>query len=284
MSTASQIIEKIMKDPAGLSLLVVHAHPDDETLATGPLIAGLADSGAHIDVLMCTRGERGEVVPGVLPAGLTPAQLIVQRERELETACDLLGVRKQYFLGASPFRAPAHQGRHYEDSGMEWVTPTLAGPAADASENSLTSSSKNEEIHDLLNGLHQGTGFGGANHNWSAVISYDDGGGYGHPDHVRAHLIAAAAAKKAGLPFVQIVSNDDAITTTDSSTASWYSRDDVRTRDVVIEALRAYRTQLSVLGTASDGTESAEATDDLHIRHVGGQRQEIPQRIGLIPG
>ncbi|MCT3012267.1 hypothetical protein EFN05_09575, partial [Propionibacterium freudenreichii] len=61
-----------------------------------------------------------------------------------------------------------------------------------------------------------------------------------------------------------------------------FAPDDVRPRDVVVEALRAYRTQLQVLGTTADGTESADEKNDLHIRHVGGQRQEIPTRVGLI--
>ncbi|SBN59049.1 1D-myo-inositol 2-acetamido-2-deoxy-alpha-D-glucopyranoside deacetylase (Precursor) [Propionibacterium freudenreichii] len=270
MSTAAEIIDQIMNKPAGLSLLVVHAHPDDETLETGPLIAGLTDSGARVDLLTCTRGERGEVVPGVLPAGITQDQLVAQRERELEAACDLLGVRKQYFLGEAPFRAPAQQGRHYLDSGMVWVTPTQARPAPDASPISLTKSPKKEEIEDLITGLRQ--------REWSAVVSYDDAGSYGHPDHLRTHQVVSAAAKNVGIPCIQIVSDP----TAEVPGAAWFAPDDVRSRDVVVEALRAYRTQLQVLGTTADGTESADEKNDLHIRHVGGQRQEIPTRVGLI--
>lgn len=254
---------RLLARPQGRAVLFVHAHPDDDTLSTGPLIAWLARHGAEVDLLTCCRGERGEIVPGVLPPGVGGDELVAARERELDGACTELGVRRHWFLGDPPWRAPGRAVRRYEDSGMRWVTPTVAGPADDAGDLSLTRSLVGEELADVRAGLEQVAP--------DVVLSYDDGGGYGHPDHVRVHLLVAKATAALGLPFVQIVSNDD-VPGTDSSAAQWFEPDDPVVTQAVVAALRHYRTQLTVID--EDG--------DARIRHVGGQRQEIPRRVGLI--
>lgn len=259
---AGSMIDRILAHPQGLAMLVVHAHPDDDTLSTGPLLAWLARHGADVELLTCCRGECGEIVPGVLPEGAGPQELVRAREGELEAACRALGVERHWFLGQSPWRVPGGADRHYEDSGMRWVTPTVAGPASDAGDLSLSLSSLDEEPADVLAGLSQVTP--------DVVLSYDDGGGYGHPDHVRVHQFVQRATASRGLPFVQIVSNDD-VPGTDATGARWFDSDDPAVADAVLAALRCYRTQLTVVG---EGT-------DPHIRHVGGQRQEIPRRVGL---
>ena len=134
---------------------------------------------------------------------------------------------------------------------MRWVTPTVAGPAEDAGELSLSRSPIEEELADLLAGLDRTTP--------DVVLSYDDGGGYGHPDHVLAHQLSRAVATALGLPFWEIVSAP--------KDAEAQSEDEVETHDITPwldrkrASLRAYATQLTV-----DGDE---------IVHVGGQRQAI---------
>ena len=94
-----------------MRIAFIHAHPDDETLATGALIAWLVASGHEVSLLTATRGERGEVVPGPLShlAG-TPA-LETHREGELAGALRVLGVARHAFLGDPP----AGPGRRYRD-------------------------------------------------------------------------------------------------------------------------------------------------------------------------
>ncbi|MFZ2623948.1 MAG: PIG-L family deacetylase [Propionibacterium sp.] len=262
-AAADALVERVLASPRGLSVLVVHAHPDDDTLSTGPLLAWLARHGADVGLVTCCRGERGEIVPGALPEGAGDHELVEAREGELDAACRALGVRRHWFLGKSPWRVPGRAERHYEDSGMRWVTPTVAGPAEDAGELSLSRSPIEEELADLLAGLDRTTP--------DVVLSYDDGGGYGHPDHVRVHQVVQRAAAARDLPFVQVVSNDD-VPGAVTSGARWFGTDEPAVADAVLTALHCYRTQLTVVGGDADP----------HIRHVGGQRQEIPRRVGLV--
>jgi len=259
------MIGRIIDTPAGLRVLLVHAHPDDDTLSTGPLAAWVSSRGGCVDLVTCTRGERGEVVAGVLPETITPAELTAVRERELDAACAQLGVRHRWFLGTTPWREAGSADHRYEDSGMRWVTPTLAGPAGDAGEHALTVAPLAREVADLRAGL--------TSRDYDVVVSYDDGGGYGHPDHVRCHRIAALACEQAGVPFVQVLSQEDASDAGDVAAAGWLDVTDPQLEARVIAALRCFRTQLTVVGSGADQ----------HIRHVGGQRQEIPRRVGLLP-
>ena len=89
----------------GARPLFVHAHPDDETLQTGALLARLASRGVETIVVTCTRGEQGEIVPGTAPADLDPAGLVKVRERELAAAVETLGVAQHMFLGAPVARS-----------------------------------------------------------------------------------------------------------------------------------------------------------------------------------
>ncbi|WP_316670287.1 PIG-L family deacetylase [uncultured Propionibacterium sp.] len=254
-------IERLIHDPTGMRVLLVHAHPDDDTLSTGPLAAWVASSGGSVELVTCTRGERGEVVAGVLPEGVTPAELTAVREAELTAACAELGITDRWFLGSAPWREAGLDDCRYEDSGMRWVTPTLAGPAHDAGGGSLTMAPLAQEIADLRAGM--------AGRGYDVLVSYDDDGGYGHPDHVRCHQIAALACEQTGTPFVQVLSQGD---DPGAVAAGWLDVVDPALESRVVAALRRFRTQLTVVGSGAER----------RIRHVGGQRQEIPRRIGLL--
>lgn len=224
--------------------MFLHAHPDDETLATGALIAGLIAQGHSVAVVTATRGERGEVMPGPL-AALSGAQLVAQRECELRRALADLGVTQRAWLGTAPARAPGRPQRRYLDSGMRWVTETVAGPAADAGPESLSLAPIEEPAADLSAFL---SAFGA-----DVLISYDELGGYGHPDHLACHHIAKAAAGNVG--FVEIVSEPR-----------------VGLPGVVVVE---HGEQLVRLRRALAGYPSQFRLDGPDVIHVGGQRQPI---------
>lgn len=232
-------------------VMFVHAHPDDETITTGGTLAALAEAGLEPLLVTLTRGEQGEVMAGPLEALVAAHGLPVARQNELRTALAMLGVDRHAFLGVAPARAEGLEPTIYEDSGMEWMADGRAGAAASASRDALTQVPAVEALNDLLSAAAE-AGAG-------AIVSYDDGGGYGHPDHVLAHRLSRAVAAALGLPFWEIVA-----TSLDESAADetrCESHDVTPWLDRKVTALRAYATQLMV-----DGDE---------IEHVGGQRQPI---------
>lgn len=156
------------------SLLLVHAHPDDETIGTGATMAKYAAEGAHVTLVTCTLGEEGEVlVPALegIAAGKAD-QLGGWRIHELAEACKALGVRDHRFLGGT--------GR-YRDSGM-MDTPANENPRcfwrADLDEATAQLVEVIREVRPQV------------------VVTYDDFGGYGHPDHIQAHRVTVRAVEQ----------------------------------------------------------------------------------------
>ncbi|MFT4297240.1 MAG: PIG-L family deacetylase [Micropruina sp.] len=238
-------------------VLFAHAHPDDETLATGALIQHLTAAGVAVAVVTATRGERGEVVPGPLSRLAGSAALDVHREGELTAALRALGAEGPFFLGEPPARASELPPRRYVDSGMRWVTRTVAGPGEDAGPDAFTAASVAEASADLA-----------AFATWWAaelVVSYQADGGYGHPDHVHAHDVARAAAALAGVGFAEVISIPRDGSAPDDDGATWFELADWLPR--LIPALDAHASQFT-----RDG-------DD--VIHCGGQREPIQLRIGV---
>lgn len=231
-------------------VLFVHAHPDDETLSTGCVIAALTSDGVECDVVTATRGERGEVVAGPLSYLEGTPELRAYREGELAGALEALDVARHGFLGVAPALAPGAQPRHYSDSGMEWIRPGLAGPASDAAPESFSRAERADELADLVAWLQD--------RRPDLVVSYDAGGGYGHPDHVRAHEVARAAARAVDLPFAEVRHDP-------GDGVEWFELPD--TLPTVQAALRCHATQLTVHG--------------VEVVHSGGQREPIVTSIGL---
>ncbi len=150
-----------------LTLLAVHAHPDDEASSTGGILARYSDEGIRTVLVTCTGGELGDGPGGVKPGepGHVEAEVARTRRAELERSCELLGVSELEMLG-------------YRDSGMMGWPQNLAEgafwatPVAEAA----------ERLAVLLE-----------RHRPQVVVTYDAKGFYGHPDHVQAHRVTVAA-------------------------------------------------------------------------------------------
>jgi len=162
--------------PDGRRLLLVHAHPDDESIATGATMAKYAAEGAAVTLVTCTLGELGEVIPPDLAylAADKDGGLGEYRIGELAAACAELGVTDHRFLGGA--------GR-WRDSGM-MGEPTNDDPRcfwrADVEEAAAA-------LLDVVRDVRP-----------QVIVSYDANGFYGHPDHIQAHRVAMRAFEKAG--------------------------------------------------------------------------------------
>ncbi|MEW2529016.1 N-acetyl-1-D-myo-inositol-2-amino-2-deoxy-alpha-D-glucopyranoside deacetylase [Streptomyces sp. NPDC047071] len=159
-------------------LLLVHAHPDDESINNGATMAAYAAAGARVTLVTCTLGEEGEVIPAEL-AHLAPDRedtLGAYRVGELAAAMKELGVGDHRFLGGA--------GR-YRDSGMMGLEQNHrpgAFWAADLDEAAAHLVAVIREVRPQV------------------LVTYDPDGGYGHPDHIQAHRVAMRAADLAGEP------------------------------------------------------------------------------------
>lgn len=167
-------------------LLAVHAHPDDESLWTGALLATWARTGT-VEVVTCTRGERGEVIGAALAhlEGDGPA-LAAHREGELALALEALGVQSHAFLDALPGGSEDGAGR-LEDSGMAWVDDGVAGPSSQVPERAFVNAAADDVASRLAAHF--------ASREPAVVVTYGPDGGYGHPDHVRAHEVTMRAVE-----------------------------------------------------------------------------------------
>jgi N-acetyl-1-D-myo-inositol-2-amino-2-deoxy-alpha-D-glucopyranoside deacetylase len=156
-------------------LLLVHAHPDDETITTGATMARYAAEGAHVTLVTCTLGEEGEILVPEL-AGLAADQadqLGGYRIGELAAALAALGVRDQRFLGGT--------GR-YRDSGMIG-TPQNDHPRAFWRADPEVAAT---ELAEVIREIRP-----------QVVVTYDPEGLYGHPDHIQAHRVTMRAIELA---------------------------------------------------------------------------------------
>lgn len=179
-----------------MRLLAVHAHPDDESITMGGTLARHVAAGDRVTLVTCTLGEEGEVIPPELALLTADAadQLGGYRHSELAAACQALGVTDHRYLGGI--------GGH-RDSGMAG-SPAHRHPRA------------------LVHAAAGAAGFDAAVGELGAVLdevapdvvlSYDADGGYGHPDHIAAHEIARAAARRSPSVrrFCAVVRPDEAV-------------------------------------------------------------------------
>jgi N-acetyl-1-D-myo-inositol-2-amino-2-deoxy-alpha-D-glucopyranoside deacetylase len=159
-------------------LLLVHAHPDDETIGTGATMARYAAEGAAVTLVTCTLGEEGEVLVPELEhlAADRDGGLGQHRIGELAAACEALRVADHRFLGGP--------GR-WRDSGM------IGTPANERPE-CFWRADLDEAVRELVAVIREVRP--------QVVVTYDSNGGYGHPDHIQAHRVTVAAFDAAADP------------------------------------------------------------------------------------
>lgn len=169
--------------PSG-GLLAVHAHPDDETLSTGALLATWATAGLPTTVVTCTRGERGEVI-GRRLAHLSgdPGALAAHRLTELAAALASLGVEDHVMLDEVAGDGP------WVDSGMIWQGASRAALGADVPEGAFALLDVDTAADRLARVVRD--------RRPTVLVTYEPDGGYGHPDHVQAHRVAMRAVELA---------------------------------------------------------------------------------------
>jgi N-acetyl-1-D-myo-inositol-2-amino-2-deoxy-alpha-D-glucopyranoside deacetylase len=155
-----------------LTLMAVHAHPDDEVFGTGGVFARAADEGLRTVLVCATGGEEGEIRDSARNTAEERARLAAIRAEELRRSAEILGIEEVHFLG-------------YRDSGM------LGTPANDNPDNFLHAD--REEATWRVVGLIREV-------RPDVLVTYDERGGYGHPDHVTAHQITTAAVEAAADP------------------------------------------------------------------------------------
>lgn len=149
------------------TLVLFHAHPDDEAIATGGTMARAKSEGHRVVLVAATRGELGEYAPDALD----PGELLVDRRvAELHAAAEILGADRVAFLD-------------YLDSGM-------AGEPTNDAPGSFASADIDEAAHRLARILREE----GAD----VLTIYDENGNYGHPDHIQVHRVGVRAAELAG--------------------------------------------------------------------------------------
>jgi N-acetyl-1-D-myo-inositol-2-amino-2-deoxy-alpha-D-glucopyranoside deacetylase len=155
------------------SLLLVHAHPDDESIGTGATMARYAAEGARVTLVTCTLGELGEIIPPDL-SHLLPDELGQHRIVELDRACAALGVTDHRFLGG--------EGR-YRDSNMMGM-PDNDDPRCFWQANVAEAADALAKVIDEVSP--------------SVIVTYGADGFYGHPDHIQAHRVTMRAHELTG--------------------------------------------------------------------------------------
>lgn len=237
----------------GYRMLLVHAHPDDETINNGATMAMYADLGAEVTLITCTRGEEGEVlIPELAHLAANQSDALgPHREIELADAMRALGVSDHRFLGTDSLK--------FRDSGMMGTQPNNRPDVfwqaqVDSAADLLVTVIDEIKPH--------------------VLITYDEFGGYGHPDHIQAHRVAMRASEKSEwqipkiywnvMPKSVIQSGIDAMKKVGSDFMGVESADELpfakddsfvhalidgnKYVDKKMDAMRAHATQISVDG------------------------------------
>jgi len=237
----------------GYRMLLVHAHPDDETINNGATMAMYAALGAGVTLITCTRGEEGEVlIPELAHLAANQSDALgPHREIELADAMRALGVSDHRFLGTESLK--------FRDSGMMGTEPNNRPDVfwqaqVDSAADLLVTVIDEIKPH--------------------VLITYDEFGGYGHPDHIQAHRVAMRASEKSEwqipkiywnvMPKSVIQSGIDAMKKVGSDFMGVESADELpfakddsfvhalidgnKYVDKKMDAMRAHATQISVDG------------------------------------
>ncbi|MCD4525583.1 N-acetyl-1-D-myo-inositol-2-amino-2-deoxy-alpha-D-glucopyranoside deacetylase [Nocardioides sp. cx-173] len=166
-------------------MLLVHAHPDDESIGQGATMAKYVAEGRGVTLVTCTGGEMGEIlVPELEHLAADRDDLLGEHRRgELADAMAALGVTDHRYLGGFGT---------YRDSGMKWHEDGHAVPADDVHESAFWNADLTEAATHLVEVIREVRP--------QVLVTYDEFGGYGHPDHIQAHRVAMYGAALAAVP------------------------------------------------------------------------------------
>jgi N-acetyl-1-D-myo-inositol-2-amino-2-deoxy-alpha-D-glucopyranoside deacetylase len=177
--------DRIMTGTPSRHLLLGHAHPDDESIGQGATMARYVSEGVGVTLVTCTAGEMGEILVPELEhlAADRDDTLADQRRIELDKAMAELGVTDHRYLGGF---------QRYRDSGMKWHADGHAVAADDVHDNAFWNADLTEAATDLVQVIREVRP--------QVLVTYDEFGGYGHPDHIQAHRVAMYGAVLAAVP------------------------------------------------------------------------------------
>jgi N-acetyl-1-D-myo-inositol-2-amino-2-deoxy-alpha-D-glucopyranoside deacetylase len=226
----------------GYRALLVHAHPDDETINNGATMAMYAALGADVTLVTCTRGEEGEV-------------LVEEHSHKAASHDDLLGDHRVFELadamkelGIKDFRFLGSPETKYRDSGMMGTEPNERSDCFWQADFDTATSHLKSVIDEVKPHV---------------LITYDEFGGYGHPDHIQAHRVAMAAAEKSEWKIPKIYWN-------------------VMPRSVIQESID----KMKELGSDFFGAESADdlpfAKDDSFVTTLIDGNSYVDQKMAAM--
>jgi len=169
---ASATADAPAPEPHRPTLMTVHAHPDDETIGTGGVMAKSVAAGRRVVLVTCTRGEQGEIVVPAIDTPDNHRRLGELRAAELEAAMGELGVTEWESLG---YRDSDMMGREGNDDPRTFWQADV------------------DEAAGRLTWLIR-------RYQPDVITTYNSFGGYGHPDHIRVHDVSVLAFARAGDP------------------------------------------------------------------------------------
>jgi LmbE family N-acetylglucosaminyl deacetylase len=217
------------------TVVFFHAHPDDESLFTGGSIARAAAEGHRAVVVTATGGEEGHDYSGQLQPG---ESLTERRAAELRDAIEILGAHECYQLG-------------YRDSGSDETKPT------DGAFATLDPKQPAERLAALLQ-----------RERADILVTYDERGGYGHPDHIQVHRAGVLAAQEASLPAVMVTFDRDRIESLVNAATGFGITID--------ERLRAFADSLGVDSDRITTTVDVSGYVDLKRRAMAAHLTQLP--------
>ncbi|GAA1142910.1 N-acetyl-1-D-myo-inositol-2-amino-2-deoxy-alpha-D-glucopyranoside deacetylase [Nocardioides aquiterrae] len=243
-------------------LLLVHAHPDDESIGQGATMAKYAAEGRGVTLVTCTGGEMGEILVPELAhlAADQEDRLGEHRRGELAAAMQELGVTDHRYLGGFGT---------YRDSGMKWHEDGHAVAADDIHDNAFWHADLTEAADHLVAVIREVRP--------QVMVTYDQFGGYGHPDHIQAHRVATYAAALAAVPSYR----KDLGEAWDIAKIYWGAMSETRMR-AGLRALRDAGDTTSFEGMDPDGPLPYFVTPDEDLSAVVDATDHVEQKLAAM--
>ena len=243
-------------------LLLVHAHPDDESIGQGATMAKYAAEGRGVTLVTCTGGEMGEILVPELThlAADQEDRLGEHRRGELAAAMAELGVTDHRYLGGFGT---------YRDSGMKWHEDGHAVPADDIHANAFWNADLTEAADHLVEVIREVRP--------QVLVTYDQFGGYGHPDHIQAHRVATYAAALAAVPSYR----KDLGAAWDIAKVYWGAMSESRMR-AALRALREAGDTTAFEGMDPDGPLPPFITPDEDLSAVVDAQEHVEAKLAAM--